>query len=194
MRNFLSAAAIAAAAVLAAPAHATTVALNGDGTWNEIDVGSFDGSLGWIDNVDNSALDFTFTIAAGHTGTLTVVDAGFAGDTFAIANFGAALGQTSAVPVSTYDPNAVGQFDFDAALADPSFSRGVFHLGAGTYDIGGSLLQSLRLDDGTPLDATLGGLRLSVSAVPEASSLGSMALGLAVVAMLARRRRASQSN
>lgn len=193
MNKLLLASAIAAAAALAAPAHATTVALTGDGAWNEIDVGSFDGSLGWIDNVDNSALNFTFTIAAGHVGTLTVVDAGFAGDTFSVTNHGALLGNTSAVPVGTYDPLASGQFDFDAALADPTFSHGVFHLGAGTYDISGALLQSVLLDDGSALDATLGGLRLEVSAVPEPTGFGMMAAGLAGVAALARRRRASQA-
>ena len=188
MNKQLMAAAFAAA-VIAAPAQATTVALAGDGSWNEFNVDSFiatDFGTGWIDSADGSPLSFTFTIAAGSHGTLTVVDAGFAGDTFSVTNFGSALGATSGVATGTTDGALV--FDFDDALANPAYSRGVFNLNAGTYSIGGSLLQSV-LDSGLALDATNGAVRLSISAIPEPSSTALMFGGLAAAALLVRRRK-----
>ena len=191
MNKQLMAAALAAAAVIAAPAHATSVALAADGKWNEFDVDSMlssDGGNGWIDEVyadDDSALSFTFTIAAGSTGTLTVVDTGFAGDTFTLTNGGAVLGTTSSVAAGTSAGPTV--FDYDDALANPAYSNGVFTLGAGTYSIGGALLQSVDGD----LDATSGGLRLTVSSIPEPTSAALMFAGLAVVTALARRRKSA---
>jgi len=186
----LLAAAIAAAAAIAVPAHATSIALAADGQWNEFDVDSFlaqDFGNGWIDETDGSALSFTFTVAAGSVGRLTVVDAGVAGDTFAVTNFGALLGATSGVPAG--DPAGQTQLDFDAALADPAWSRGVFTLAPGAYSISGSLLQSVFGDDGS----TSGALRLSVSAVPEPASGTLLLAGLAGVAALVRRRRHSRT-
>ena len=193
MNKHLLAVALAAAAVIAAPAKATSVALPSNGSWNEFDVDSMiaaDFGNGWIDSADGSPLSFTFTIAGGSVGTLTVVDAGFAGDTFSVTNFGSVLGATSSVATGTSDGTPV--FDFDAALADPAYSHGVFKLQAGTYSIGGSLLQSV-LDSGVDLDATNGAVRLSVSAIPEPASPLLMFGGLAAVALLARRRHAGKS-
>lgn len=195
MNKHLMAAALAVAAAAATPALATTVALPADGSWNEFTV---DASVppghgnGWIDYADGSPLSFQFTIAAGHTGTLTVVDAGFAGDTFTITNGDATLGQTSAVPVGNVEGNV--EFDFDAALGNAAYSHGVFTLGAGTYDISGTLLQSV-YDDlaGMDLDSTNGALRLTVSSVPEPSGIALSLAGLAAVALLARRRRTTPS-
>ena len=190
MNKQLMAAALAAA-VIAAPAQATTVALAADGTWNGFDVDNFiaaDFGTGWIDNTDGSAENFTFTIAAGQVGTLTVLDAGYAGDTFSVTNFGSALGVTSSVPVGTYDGSE--SVDFDDAFKDPSFSRGVFQLQAGSYSISGSLLQSVQFG-GFDLDATTGAVRLSLSAIPEPSSTALMFAGLAAVALLARRRKST---
>ena len=190
MNKQLMAAALAAA-VIAIPAHATSVALAADGSWNEFDIDamlSSDGGNGWIDEAyagDDSALTFTFTIAAGSHGTLTVVDTGFAGDTFTITNGGAVLGTTSSVAAGT----SAGALVFDAndALANPAYSNGVFTLGAGTYSIGGVLLQSVDGD----LDATSGAVRLSVSAIPEPANATLMIAGLAAVAALARRRKSA---
>ena len=190
MNKQLMAAALAAA-VIAIPAHATSVALAADGSWKEFDVDamlSSDGGNGWIDETyagDDSALTFTFTIAAGSHGTLTVVDTGFAGDTFTITNGGAVLGTTSSVAAGT----SAGALVFDAndALANTAYSNGVFTLGAGTYSIGGALLQSVDGD----LDATSGAVRLSVSAIPEPANATLMIAGLAAVAALARRRKSA---
>jgi hypothetical protein len=188
--SFLSGA-IALAAAAALPAQASTVAVSGDAAWHAFAVDSLIAppiaSLAWIDDA-GSALDFTFTIGAGLTGVFTVVDAGFAGDAFSVTNFAATLGATSAVPLATYPTAHDVGTDFDAALADPTFSRGVFDLGPGSYRISGRLTQSVLLD-GAPLDATVGGVRLSIAApVPEPSSLALLFAGLGVIGVVARRR------
>lgn len=191
MNKPLMAAALAAAAVIAAPAQATSVALAGDGSWQEFDVDamlSTDGGNGWIDEAyagDDSALSFTFSIAAGSRGTLTIVDTGFAGDTFTVTDGGAVLGTTCGVAAGTSAGALV--FDPEEALADPAYSRGMFTLGAGTYRIGGALLQSVDGD----LDATSGALRLSVSPIPEPTNAALMIAGLAAAAALARRRQSA---
>ncbi len=194
MNKQLMAVAIAAAAALAAPAHATTVALAADGSWSGFDVDNTiaaDFGNGWIDNTDGSALNFTFTVGAGQVGTLTVVDTVFAGDTFTITNFGGALGTTSSVAIGTTD-GAI-EYDFAAALANPAYSHGVFSLQAGTYSISGALLQSVQYPAGGDVDATSGGVSLTVAAVPEPSGLALMLGGFAAVALLARRRRSVHS-
>jgi len=148
------------------------------------------GGTGWIDEdyaSDDSALNFTFTIAQGMHGTFTVVDAGFAGDTFSITNFGNMIGATSGVAAGS--SSGPLEFDFDAAFANPAYSHGVFTLGAGTYSISGSLLQSVDGD----LDATNGAVRLSVSAVPEPTSSALMMGGFAALALLARRRKSASA-
>ena len=193
MNKQLMAAALAAAAVIATPAQATSVALAADGKWMEFNVDSFlaqDFGNGWIDEDyagDDSALSFTFTIAKGSVGKLTVVDAGFAGDTFSITNFGSAIGATSGVASGTSAGST--ESSFDAALINPAYSNGVFTLAAGTYSLSGSLLQSVDGD----LDATNGAVRLTTSAVPEPSSTALLFGGLAAVALLARRRKSARS-
>jgi hypothetical protein len=171
-------------------ASANAATLTADGSWSSFDVDSFSslsGGVEWIDNTSGAPLSFDFTIADGQHRLLTVVDAGFAGDTFTVYSGGSLLGSTSSVPVASYDPLAVGITDFDTALADPAFSRGQFLLGAGSYQVTGSLAQSLLLD-GQPLNATLGGIRLSVAAIPEPDSLALLLAGLGLMAVVARRR------
>jgi len=166
--------------------------LDGDGTWQSFDVSSvFSGSGGleWIDS-SGAPLSFSFVVDPGNFGVLTVVDTGFAGDTFQVFNGGSLLGSTSAVPVGIY-ANVPGIVDPALALADTAFSRASFVLGAGTYSIGGLLDQSvLDAPGGERLDSTIGSIRLAVSPVPEAGSLTLMLAGLGLMGFIARRRRA----
>ena len=196
-RQGLLASALLAAFI--APAQATTVALAADGQWQTFDVSDIESkSFGveWIDAANTlspgygTPLNFTFTIASGAVGTLTVVDAVFNGDRFDVTNFGAALGSTSAVPLQAYASATNVGVDYDAAIANPSFSRGVFTLGAGSYSVSGVLTQSV-FDDLGPLNSTGGALKLAVtSAVPEPATLAAMVAVLAVVAGITRRRKA----
>lgn len=187
----LKSALLAALSTLALAANATSTPLAADGQWQAFGVDSFaavSGGTEWIDNNDTNAsgygtaLDFTFTIGAGFVGQLTVVDASMAGDVFHVFNHGSLLGATSSVPVQLYGSAPDIGDDHDAALLNSAFSRGVFTLGAGHYSISGVLAQSLMLDDGagglSPIDATSGALKLSVSAVPEPSTLVFAVLGL----------------
>ena len=192
-RHALSALALVAAAA-AAPAHATDFALAANGAWQPFSVDSLiANSFGteWIDDSNGSALIFTFTIGAGSIGSLTVVDGGFAGDTFKITNFAGVIGATSAVAPVVYDFNAPppSSLDFDANLASPYYSHGLFTLGAGTYRIGGYLDQSVLFSDGSRLDATAGAVRLTVSSVPEPSVYAMLLSCLGVMGWLVRRQR-----
>lgn len=180
---------IAAAGLLAAAgfAHATTVDTGFD-SWQVFDVADVlaaDGGLGWIDVNDGSALSFTFTVPTGSVGRLTVVDAGFAGDRFDVSVNGSPLAATSAA-VDSY-PDSIG-LDFDAALADPRFSRGVYQLSAGHYTVTGALLSSALDDTGSPINATVGGLMVGVSPVPEPQTWALMAAGAGLLGLLVRRR------
>jgi hypothetical protein len=165
---------------------AQAATLPADGQWAVFDV-AFDlsGNLNWIDVNDGSALSFSFSIPAGSVGTLTVVDGGFAGDQFEVLSGASPLGTTS-LPVNSYPSNVY--LDFDAALADQQYSRGLFALPSGNYVISGRLALSALDDTATPLNTTVGGIRLEVSPVPEPTSLASMLLGLAAVATVMRRR------
>jgi hypothetical protein len=190
-KHTLAALALASSLAGLTAAHATTVVLPGDGSWRAFDVFvDVSGTTAWFDdlyNNDGSVLSFSFTIGGGRTGVLTVVDAGFAGDRFAVTNNGVALGTTSAA-VNNYPVN-VG-IDFDAALLNPDYSRGVYMLGSGSYLVSGVLSTSALDTTQTPIDATVGGLRLTVSAVPEPATLASMLAGLALIGLTLRRRAA----
>ena len=178
---------VSAALVCAGITSAHAVALPANGQWLPFDV-AFDlsGNLNWLNINDGSALSFSFNVPAGQVGKLTVVDGGFAGDRFAVtANPGVALGTTSAA-VNSYPSNVY--LDFDAAMANPSYSRNVFTLTPGTYNISGSLLSSALDDSGTALNTTVGGIQLTLAAVPEPSTALSFFVGLvALVAGLRRR-------
>lgn len=186
-RTLTAAALLSLAAAL--PARATVVDVTDLGTWQIFDVADVlaaDGGLGWIDIADGSTLTFDFSVASGQTATLTVVDAGYAGDRFLVTSGTTVLGQTS-MPGDSY-PADVG-LDFDAALADARYSRGVFTLGAGSYSVTGYLTRSVAVG-GVPLNTTVGALKLDVSPVPEPSALALLLAGLGAVGFVACRRAA----
>jgi len=200
MLSFKPALLAVALAASSLAAQATSINLAADNQWQAFGVDSFSavsGGTEWIDNDYSNAagfgtpLDFTFTIAAGFVGELTVVDAAMAGDTFNVFNAGSLLGSTSSVAVQQYGSAPDVGYDYDAALQNSAFSRAVFTLGAGTYSISGALAQSLMIDDGlgglSPLNATAGAVKLSVSAVPEPSTLALLIAALGVTWLVSRR-------
>jgi hypothetical protein len=159
--------------------------LSASGQWATFDVAQdISGNLGWIDIDSGNALSFTFTILAGQSGTLTVVDSGFAGDTFQVNNGQQVLGTTGAATPNY--PVSLG-LDFDAALSDPAYSRGVYTLSSGDYAITGTLVDSV-IVAGQALNTTVGGIMLTVSTVPEPSTLASVLAGLGLLAARLRRR------
>ena len=181
---------LAALALAAGAAQAGAVTLTSDGRWNVFDVDAFTATTAgveWIDITDGSALSFDFTVPIGYTARLTVVDAGFAGDTFSVFNGSSLLGSTGAVAVGDFALADNAGLDFDLALASPRFSSAVFMLNAGSYQIRGLLSQSVQAF-GSNLDATVGGLRVSL--VPEPATIFTVLAGLGMVGVATRRRRA----
>jgi hypothetical protein len=98
---------------------------------------------------------------------------------------GTALANTSAA-ANSY-PDSIG-LDFDAAWAQPRYSRGSYVFSAGSYSVSGALAGSALDDLGAPINATVGAVQLQVSAVPEASTLSSLLAGLGLIGFLLRRR------
>ncbi|MCV2355216.1 PEP-CTERM sorting domain-containing protein [Paucibacter sp. B2R-40] len=193
---FIRAAAVGALTLASALGAAQAATLAANGSWTEFLVNVDQApaySLDWLVGFDDaSPAHFSFTIANGFVGSLTVLDTGISGDRFIVQNKGATLGETS-VGVDG-DPMLEGSSvtDFDLALAKPAFSRGVFTLEAGSYDISGYLSRSVLLD-GNPMNVTTGGIALTVaevSPVPEPATLLSLLAGLSLIAM--RRRNAGQ--
>lgn len=193
-----------AAPAFTAPANATNIALTtnaaqiGYGAWQEFNVSDTDArsyGVEWIDFADSTSpsfgtpLAFTFTIAAGEVGSFTVVDGGFAGDTFKLTNFGGDIAITSNVASTVYSTAPDTGNNFDVALADPAFSNAVLTFTEGSYSVSGRLGQSVTTDGTSPLNATLGAVRLTVAPIPEPSTYALLLGGLGLVGLLARRRR-----
>jgi hypothetical protein len=175
MRNLLKLAAATIALAVSLGAHAASVAVTQFDQWYQFDVDAglaASGTPVWIDNSNGSALSFTFTV--GDRTVLSVVDAGFAGDTFNLFLNGGGAIATSAVPVVAYESNPSLEFDFDAAFANPAYSSLQLVLDAGTYTLTGIVDQSVTLG-GSALNATFGAVRLSV---PEPGSLGMSLLAI----------------
>jgi hypothetical protein len=185
MQKTLLAAALALAAALPAQAD-TPLPANGSWAGFNVDANLPPYAFNWTDD-NGAALSFSVTIAAGQVGTLTVVDAGFSGDRFNVFDGATLLGSTgAAVNGDTAGPIT---FDYDAALANSDFSRGTFTLGAGTHVITGVMFESTT-DAFGPLNATIGGAKLTVSAVPEPATGATLLIGLGLLVGALRRRAA----
>ncbi len=157
LKRMLGAAAMLALGA-ALPAHATTVSLSPDSTWHAFDVSdvlSTDNGLGWFDfnSLTGDALEFAIDVAAGQTRACS---------RWSTAATPAIASRSSTTACSLgLDLRRAGGWrrhqcrisNFDAALANASFSRGFFFLGAGLHRITGLLSQS-SLD---ALNSTVGG-------------------------------------
>jgi len=197
LRSSFVAASFAFSAIAAQAA--TVIPVTQDGSWYAFTVDALSaqsGGLEWIDSDydlsggagDFKALSFTFTVA--DKAILKLVDIYGAGDTYNLAI-------TSASGTSAYTSSSVTARDlndavlpfnasFDGAFADSAnFSQLTLTLGAGTYTVTGSLLQSVTAD-GVALNSTAGGL--SVTAVPEPTSLALVLAAAGVVGVVSRRR------
>jgi hypothetical protein len=188
-RHLLAAGLLSLAALGGARANDFTI--TADGLWNPFDVSDLESAshgLEWITLGDGSAATFTFTIDAGQTAILTVVDTQYAGDRFNVYANATLLGITSE-GVDTA-PNSVGRDAFDAALADSNYSRGVYSFSAGTYTVTGDLARSA-LFGGFVLNATPGAVKLEIAAVPELSTGAMLLAGMAAMGLAGRRGRAA---
>lgn len=197
LRSSFVAASFAFSAIAAQAA--TVIPVTQDGSWYAFTVDALSaqsGGVEWIDSDydlsggagDFKALSFTFTVA--DKAILKLVDIYGAGDTYNLAI-------TSASGTSAYTSSSVTARDlndavlpfnasFDGAFADgANFSQLTLTLGAGTYTVTGSLLQSVT-DGGLALNSTAGGL--SVTAVPEPTSLALVLAAAGVVGVVSRRR------
>ena len=173
-------------ALLALTSQAQAATLNVDGVWNTFDVDSSlsnSGNLEWI-ALDGSPLSFDFTLS--QSAYLRVVDGGFAGDRFQIFDNGNTLGTTSNT-TNNY-PNSIG-LDFDLALADSSYSQGIYLLSAGQHSITGLLSLSALDDSNPPINATVGAVSLTSVPLPAAAWL--YATGAALIGAVSRRRSAN---
>jgi hypothetical protein len=164
-----------------AAAHAETVSLTTD-SWFDFDV-DFEYSSAapsdWI-SLDGSKIEFTLDSLLPVL--LTIVDTGFAGDTFRVYDNGNLLGTTSAA-ASSY-PNSVG-LNADTALAGGNYSYALFALGAGSHVITGELAVSALDALGSALNATTGALRAVVVPLPASGLL--LLGGTALLGALRRR-------
>lgn len=195
LRSSFVAASFALSAIAAQAA--TVVPVTQDGSWNALTVDALSTSaanaLNWIDVDYSSAagdadtLSFTFTVT--DKAILRVVDLYTAGDIFNVSITSAA--GTQLLNTSAVTPHDLGDtvlpFANTAAEAwgNVDFSQLQVVLGAGTYTVTGSLLQSVT-DGGFALNSTAGGL--SVTAVPEPTSLALVLAAAGVVGLVSRRR------
>ncbi len=168
--------ALAFLAVLTVPIGVGAITIVPDNTWYAFDVDRFSAvssGVEWID-LNGDALMFEFTLSM--PAVLTIVDGGFGGGQFEVFDNLNLLGMTS--PATATSPDSLG-VDFDAALVDVRWSRGVYVLAAGPHSISGLLSRSAVDDSGDPLDATVGAIR--VSPVPEPATWAMLVTGLGLL-------------
>lgn len=164
-----------AAALSLAAAHAVAVPMT-PGQWTLFDAYADTPDSPWVDeNLDGVVFDVTLATDA----VLTVVDGGLSGGRFEVFVDGVSRGLTS-LPGDAGDESK--DLDFDAALADARWSRGQFHLPAGTYVITGRAVAF-----GPDLLAETGGALLTP--VPEPETWALFGVGTLLVGAALRRQR-----
>lgn len=172
--RLLPAAALAAAALLAAPAaHAQTTLTSGSWTYFE------------FGGVGSGATGQPFTYTSASAFYVTILDGYASGDLFELLVGSTVIG-TSTTP--TMNANC---FDPAMCLADGGFSRGTFLLGAGSYDFNVGVLASPYGSGGAWLGVNvsqeLAGTP-ALSTVPEPGTVVLTGAGLALLVGVARRR------
>ena len=195
-------AAVAATAALSFGAQAATnvVSLSADAQWHTFSVdasSAANGGVNWIDldysssAIAGNANDLSFSFTVADQAIFRVVDLFAAGDTYSVnitGSNGTNLSLNTSV-VGTHDlSDATLPFAStgDEAWASPlDFSHLQVTLGAGSYTVTGSLLQSVT-DGASPLNMTSGAV--SITAVPEPSGLSLVVAALALVVFMFRRR------
>lgn len=187
MRSLLTTVSVAlafGASLAAMPAHAVNLATNG--SWAGFTTDDLQGPLAtplvWLDEVSYNPISFDFTVPTGYVATLTVVDTGYSGETFKVTDNGNLLGQTGPAVDGSGGTSIT---NFDAALANPNYSRISFTLGEGSHSISGSLASTF-----SGINASTGGLKVTLAPVPEPATFFSLLAGLALVGAVARRRAA----
>ncbi len=196
LRSSFVAVTVALSAVAAQAA--TVIPVTQDGTWNAFTVdanSAKSGGVEWIDvdydlgggAGDFQPLSFSFTVA--DKAILRVVDLFAAGDVFNVSITSAAgtqLLSTSAVVARDLNDAVLPFANFASeAWGSTDFSQLEVVLGAGTYTVSGLLTQSVT-SDGLPINMTSGAL--SVTAVPEPTSLALVLAAVGVVGLVSRRR------
>jgi hypothetical protein len=173
-------------------AQASLVNLVADGQWHTFSVAediSTVGATAWINNGDadgaqGEALSFSFTVAAGRVGTLSVTDAYTQGAVYQVFSNGASLGLTSSVPVAS---GILGDAGPDVAFVSSDYSHAVFTFYEGTYTVTGALAQAVQFE-GAAFNYDGGAVKLDLAAaVPEPSSYALVLAGLGLVAAARRR-------
>jgi hypothetical protein len=192
MRNIIKGmlAAAALTALTSAPALANSVALTNGGGWYQAFFSTPDTSF---QDANGNDLDFTFTLTK--TTTLLVADGGFSGDEFDVVINGVDAGDTSASIFDgkdvEYGPPTDDHECFSCAVYDPayntSFSHGAFVLGAGTYDVTGSVLIGGQSGGSDAFGA--GAFGIALGGVPEPATWAMMLTGFFGLGAVLRRSR-----
>jgi len=171
--------------MLCTAAHADEIAVTQDNSWYQFDVDDFQSASGGLEWITPSGNPLAFTFTAATDVLLTVVDGVYGGDRFEVLDNGHSLGLTSAATNTYPDTHFL---DFDAALADSRYSFATFLLTAGEHSVTGLLAESA-LANGTPLNSTVGAIRVAPVPLPASALL--LLSGGGLLGFLRRRNRAA---